>query len=122
MHHVKTQSLRQTKAGLFSTIGFLPAELQRECENWIDLNNSYGLHEEFWRSDCGDVLLSITDRAKNFSSSHGISADDGTLLNLFQVVVLSFAYTAHSEKRSKEFIQRSIGIENVSLFRRLFGR
>ena len=44
------------------------------------------------------------------SVSHGVNADDDTLLNLFQIVVLTFAYTAHCEKRSKEFIEKSLRI------------
>lgn len=108
LHHVKSQSLREIKEGLFSTIGFLPNALRLPSEHWIDLNNEYGLREEFWRSDCGDVLLSIVDRGKAFSASHGVNADDDALLNLFQIVVLSFAYAAHCEERSQQFIEKSL--------------
>jgi hypothetical protein len=52
------------------------------------------------------------------------NADDDMLLNLFDIVVFTFAYTAHGDKRAKEFIQRSIGIEQThsSIFHRLFSR
>ena len=110
LDHVNRKSLQQVTEELFRAIGFLPDELQQVRQNWIDLNNSYALREEFWKSDCGDVLLSIVDRAKVFSVSHGVNADDDMLLNLFQIVVLTFAYTAHCEKRSKEFIEKSLGI------------
>src|SRR5262245_23120320 len=117
--NVKRQSLRQINKQLLRIIGFLPSEL----EEWIDLNNKYGVRVEFWRSDCGDVLLSIVDRARVFSTSHGINADDDTLLNLFQIVVFSFADTAHREPRSKAFIQQSAGIKETytsRLFSRIF--
>ena len=82
LHHVERQSLQQVTEELFRTIEFLPNGLRRARQNWIDLNNSYALREEFWKSDCGDVLLSIVGRAKAFSASHGINADNDTLLNL----------------------------------------
>ena len=126
LDHVNRKSLQQVTEELFRAIGFLPNELQQVRQNWIDLNNSYALREEFWKSDCGDVLLSIVGRAKAFSANHGINvnADDETLLDLFDIVVLTFAYTAHGDKRAKEFIQRSIGIEQThsSIFHRLFSR
>src|SRR5262245_10130698 len=126
LYHVNRESLQQVTEELFRVIEFLPIGLKRAKQNWIDLNNSYALREEFWKSDCGDVLLSIVDRAKAFSANHGINvnADDDTLLNLFDIVVLTFAYTAHSDKRAKEFIQRSMGIEQThsSIFHRLFSR
>jgi hypothetical protein len=113
LHHVERQSLQQVTEELFRTIEFLPNGLRRARQNWIDLNNSYALRKEFWKSDCGDVLLSIVGRAKAFSASHGINADNDTLLNLFEIVVLAFAFTAHGDKRAKEFIQRSVGIANT---------
>ena len=113
LYHVSRQSLQHVTEELFRAIEFLPNELQRVRQNWIDFNNSYALREEFWKSDCGDVLLSIVGRAKAFSANHGINADDDTLLNLFDIVVLAFAYTAHGDKRAKKFIQRSIGIEQT---------
>jgi hypothetical protein len=124
LNHVTRESLQQVTEELFRVIEFLPNELQRVRQTWIDLNNSNALREEFWESDCGDVFLSIVGRARAFSASHGINADDDTLLNLFDIVVLAFAYTAHSDKRAKEFIQRSVGIANThpSIFHRLFSR
>jgi hypothetical protein len=124
LYHVERQSFQQVTEELFRAIEFLPHVLQRVRQNWIDLNNSYALQEEFWRSDCGDVLSSIVGRAKAFSENYGINADDDTLLNLFDIVVLAFAYTAHGDKRAKEFIQRSIGIEHThsNIFHRLFSR
>jgi hypothetical protein len=124
LYHVNRESLQQVTEELFRAIESLPNVLRSARQNWIDLNNSYALREEFWKSDVGDVLLSIVNRAKAFSASHGINADDDTLLSLFDIVVLAFAYTAHSDKRAKEFIQRSIGIANTrsSIFHRLFSR
>ena len=124
LYHVNRESRQQVTETLFRAIGYLPNELQRVSQNWIDLNNSYAVREEFWKSDCGEVLLSIVGRAKAFSANHGINvnADDDTLLNLFDIVVFTFAYTAHGDKCAKEFIQRSIGIEQThsSIFHRLF--
>ena len=108
LYHVKRGSLSQSTKAILDTNSFLPKELQQVSQEWIDINNQYALNEKFWQTDCGDVLLSITDRAKAFSAAHGINADNVTLLNLFQIVVLTFAYTAHCEPRSKAFIQKSI--------------
>lgn len=45
------------------------------------------------------------DRAKVFSVSHGVNADDDMLLNLFQIVVLTFAYTAHVKSALKNLLR-----------------
>jgi hypothetical protein len=110
LYHVKRESLSQIVAALMHTISLLPQQLQRVSEEWIDTNNHLGLNEQFWQSDCGEVCLSILERAKQHSSRNGVQADNDTLLNLFQIVVLSFAYTAHREPSSKAFIQKAIGI------------
>ena len=92
------------------TILFLPKQLQEVSEEWIDINNQHAFNENFWQTDCGDVSSVIMERAKRFSSEYGVRADDNTVLNLFQIVVLNFAYTAHCEPSSKAFIQKSAGM------------
>jgi GYF domain 2 len=116
LFHVKRHSLSHITRAVFDTIALLPERLQARSEAWIDINNPYALREEFWRSDCSEIFLSIVQRASHFSSRAGIKADADTLLNLFQVVVLSFAYTAHKEPSSKAFIQKAIGIGPLRRF------
>jgi hypothetical protein len=118
LYHVKRQSVFEISKGVAGTVSLLPKELQGVSEQWIDLNNRYAPNEEFWRSDCGDIYLSIIERARQFASRTGTQADSNTLLNLFQIVVLSFAYTAHLEPSSKAFIQKAIG---TGFLRRFLG-
>jgi hypothetical protein len=110
LHHVKIKSASQVMDALMHTISLLPKQLQGPSEEWIDINNQYGRDEAFWRSDCGEVRLSIIERAKQFLSKIGTQADNNTLLNLFQIVVLTLTYTAYREPSSKAFIQRAIGM------------
>lgn len=117
-HHVKRQPLAQVIDGVTGTTEFLPPALRQATEEWIDINNVYGKSAEFWRTDCAEVLSSIIDRGRKFSASRGVAVDEDVLLNLFQIVVLSFAYTVHREPQSKAFIQKALG---MGLFRRLVG-
>ena len=116
LYHVKRCSASHVVNALMGTISLLPKQLQGPSEEWIDINNQYGLDEAFWRSDCGEVYLSIIERAKQFSSKIGTQADNNTLLNLFQIVVLNFAYTAYRDPSSKAFIQKAIGIGALRRF------
>jgi hypothetical protein len=117
LYHVKRYSLSHVANDLMGTILFLPKQLQGLSEEWINMNNQYGRDEGFWRSDCGEVCLSIIERAKQFSSKIGTQVDNNTLLNLFQIVLLTFAYTAHLEPSSKAFIRKAVGI---GVLRRFF--
>src|SRR5437764_1122706 len=58
LYHVKRESVLQIIAALMHTRSLLPKPLHGLCEEWIDMNNQYGLNETFWRSDCGEVCLS----------------------------------------------------------------
>ena len=118
LHHIKKQSDSQIVAALSHTVSFLPAPLQTASADWIDINNPDGINSSFWQMDCGDAVLLITKRAAEFASELGVRPDDDMLLNLFQIIVLNFAYTANSEPKSKAFIQKSLGF---GLLRRMFG-
>lgn len=118
LHHVKRQTFSNVTDGLNGTVGFLPPELQRATEEWIDVNNAYATSAAFWQSDCADVLLSIVEHGEKFAASRGVAADEDTLLNLFQIIALNFAYTLHSEPKSKAFVQKALG---MGFFRRLVG-
>ncbi|MGE4254640.1 MAG: hypothetical protein AB7E84_05425 [Xanthobacteraceae bacterium] len=118
LFHAKRQSSPQIMEALAETILLLPKGLQGEIEQWIDMNVSDGQWERFWRSDCGEVCLSILERARDHSLRNGAKPDDATLINLFQIVVLNFAYGARQHPSSKAFIQRAIG---MGFLRRLFG-
>jgi hypothetical protein len=115
-YHVKRQSLPKVREALMGTIEFLPPPLQQASEEWIDVNNVYGRSAQFWKTDCAEILLSTIERGRKFLASRGIANDDDVLLNLFQITVLNFAYTVHSEPQSKAFIQKSLG---MGFFRRL---
>ena len=116
LHHVKRKSLSHVIDALMQTIFLLPKQLQGSSEEWIDINNQYGRDEAFWQSDCGEVCLSIIERAKHFSTKFGVRVDNNTLFNLFQIIVLTFAYTAHREPSSKAFIQKAVGIGALRRF------
>jgi hypothetical protein len=118
LYHLKRQSVAKIIEGLMGTISLLPKALQDASAEWIDLNNTYAVDVKFWQADCGDACISIMSRAEGFLRKHEQRSESDTLLNLFQIIVLNFAYAAHKEPSSKAFIQKALG---MGLLRRLLG-
>lgn len=116
-HHEKLD-LPTTAQALTGITQELPARAQPLVESWVDNMNPSARVEQFWQQDCGVALMSITTAAATKLRGVGIEPSSDDLFNMFQIIVLNFAYAAHMHPQSKAFIQKAIGI---GFFRRLFG-
>jgi len=117
LHHVRKMALADTLAGLKGTSDQLPVDAVAELERWIDEIAPMGGREAFWQRDCGDVFQEVCERARRRLGALGVSGSDEDVFNMFQMIVLNFAYGAHRHPQSKAFIQKALGI---GFFRRLF--
>ncbi len=104
-YHLKRQGnadkLRQETVG---TMAMLPESAYGLCMDFIDRWNDRAYEQSFWRRDTSEVFSEITEDAHSLLSSAGIPTDDETLFNMFQIVVLSYAYSASDQPKMRKFI------------------
>jgi len=118
-HHLKKQNEKKLQESFLGTIGFLPPSVSQLTEEFIDRWNIYAYSKEFWNEDTSNIFDHIISDANALLSENNQEeyADDNEILfNLFQVIVLNFAYTAVSQPKMREFI----GIKKESWFKRIF--
>ncbi len=118
LHHRKHTSLQNTVAALQGVISELPEAAQQLVESWIDDMSTDVRSESFWKQDCANSFTNITNAAENKLRDAGISPTTDDLFNMFQIIILNFAYSAYQHPQSKAFIQKSVG---VGFFGRIFG-
>jgi hypothetical protein len=118
LHHRKETDLQSTIAALQGVTQQLPDGAQPLVESWIDEINPNARSEQFWRQDCADALATITAAAASRLRAAGMEPTTEDLFNMFQVIVLNFAYSTHRFPQSKAFIQKALG---VGFLGRLFG-
>lgn len=118
LHHRKETDIHTTIAAIRGVTQELPNNAQPLVGSWIDQINPGALSEQFWRQDCGDAFESITNAASVKLRAAGLQPTTDDLFNMFQIIVLNFAYSTHRFPESKAFIQKALG---VGLLGRLFG-
>ena len=105
-YHLKrqgnTEKLREAAVG---TVAILPSSLQSIAMDFIDRWNEKAYEEPLWRRDTSDVFSEITEDARSLLSSLDKPTDDETLFNMFQVIVLSYAYSASDQPAMQKFIK-----------------
>jgi hypothetical protein len=116
LHHVRQTNLAQTVAALTGTMAELPPKETIDVEGWIDEIAPMGADESFWRRDCSEVFRDVCELARHRFNARGIYETEDGIFNMFQIVVLNFAYGAHRSPQSKAFIQKALG---MGFFQRL---
>jgi len=103
-HHLNRQSQDQRIQGINGTIAMLPEEARGLVEGFIDRWNLRAYDRAFWKTDTASVFDDITEDAKNVLSDIGLAVDDDTLFNMFNIVALSYAYSAYDQPKMREFM------------------
>jgi hypothetical protein len=114
LEHLKKLDLETTVQALRGITQELPAGAQPLLESWIDDINPSSHVEQFWQQDCGMAFMSITTAATAKLRGAGIEPSSKNLFNMFQIIVLNFAYACHVHPQSKAFIQKAVGIGFLS--------
>ena len=117
LHHHRKLDLPTVVAAMQGIIAELPGTATPVLEHWIDDIAPLGKDEAFWRRDCSEVFRDICGRGRQRLRDIGVEPTDGDVFNMFQVIVLNFAYGFHKDPQAKAFVQKAIGI---GFLRRLF--
>jgi hypothetical protein len=99
--HYNTQQFQMSVMG---TIEMLPHKVQHLAMDFIDRWNEQCHKKGFWQIDTSEMLIMITEDARKIFKEKHIPIDDETLFNMFQIIVLSYAYSASDQPRMREFI------------------
>jgi hypothetical protein len=120
LHHLKSQSHNDISVALQGTFHLLPDFFRmNEMEKLIDEFNAKIYEESFWQTDCADQFDNIIKIAKIKFFHVKLQPSEDDLFNVFNVIVLNFAYGASSQIEMKKFIRNSV---TNNIFRRIFGR
>jgi hypothetical protein len=111
-YHLERQTPQARIEGLLGTVQMLPGPVQPAVEGFIDKWNARAYDQGFWQSDTADVFDEITADARHLMVQHGVPADDETLFNLFNIITMSYAYSAAEQPKMRKFI----GIKNTNDF------
>jgi len=118
LHHIDRQSFDQIVAGMSGTIEGLPASIQGEIERLIDSANPLAFEKDFWSDDCGRILRFLTSMVERELNEKGVYASEDNLFDVFNIIVMNYAYSAHKDPRMKKFIK---GCVSKGLFAKFFG-
>jgi len=103
-HILNRQSQDQRIQSINETIAMLPEEARGLVEGFIDRWNLRAYDQAFWQMDTVSVFDKITEDAKTVLAEKGLYTDDETLFNMFNIIVLSYAYSAYDQPNLREFI------------------
>lgn len=82
----------------------LPEQARGLVEGFIDRWNLRAYDKDFWKMDTVSVFDDITEDAKKVLSEQHIDSDDEMLFNIFNIVVLNYAYSAYDQPKMCEFM------------------
>lgn len=118
LYHMKKQSFEQIQLAMLGTIEALPAPIAKEITSLIDNSLELAYKKEFWADDCGKIYKFITSMAEKDIEEKGGRASEKQLYDMFNIIVLNYAYSGYKDPRMKKFIEKSVG---GGLFKKLFG-
>ncbi|OGW66586.1 MAG: hypothetical protein A3H49_07970 [Nitrospirae bacterium RIFCSPLOWO2_02_FULL_62_14] len=103
-HYLNRQSQDQRIDGIRATIETLPERARPLAEEFIDRWNVRAYDEQFWQKDTALVFGEIIEDARSVLSPLGLSADDEAVFNMFNIVVLNYAYSAYDQPKMRSFM------------------
>ena len=103
-YHLMRQKQDERIRGIVGTIQMLPEDAKSLVEHFIDEWNERTYEKEFWKMDTAATFDEIIDDARCVLSESGIPFDDETLFNMFNIIVLSYAYSAYDQPKMREFM------------------
>jgi hypothetical protein len=103
-HQLRRQSQERRAHGILGTILRLPESARALAEGFIDRWNARAYDREFWQTDTDAVFDEIIDDARTVLRPLGFAMDDEAAFNLFNIVVLSYAYSAYDQPEMREFM------------------
>jgi hypothetical protein len=103
-YHLSHQKQDVRIHGILGTIEMLPGEAKPLVDSFIDRWNRRVYEKDFWQMDVAVVFDEIIEDARSILHKSRISFDDETLFNMFNIIVLSYAYSAYDQPKMREFM------------------
>ncbi len=103
-HHLRCQSQDQRTQGLQETVALLPEIARGLVEGFIDQCNARTHNRDFWQRDTASVFDEIINDARSVLRPVGLENNDEAAFNLFNIVVLNYAYSAYDQPKMREFM------------------
>ena len=103
-HHLLRQNQEERIRAIQGSIEMLPDETKPLVEQFIDRWNVRAYEKDFWQMDTASVFDAIIKDARSVLFASKIQFDDDALFNMFNIIVLSYAYSAYDQPKMREFI------------------
>jgi hypothetical protein len=103
-HQLNHQSQDQRINGIRGTIAMLPEQARPLVEGFIDRWNVRAYDQQFWQRNTALIFEEIIQDARAILSPLGLEVDDEAVFNMFNIVVLSYAYSAYDQPKMREFM------------------
>jgi hypothetical protein len=100
----KEKRTKELKEAVLATMDLLPPSARYLSVAFIERWNERSYEKEFWQKDTSKVFSEIVEDARAALAWVDSPTDDETLFNMFQIVVLSYAYSASDQPNMREFI------------------
>jgi len=102
-YHIRRQKPEELAMAIQGTKELLPPVMIGSLEKFSDRWKSRAYVADFWREDCAKVLDEVTSDARDMLHKAGLTEEDETLFNLFQLVTLSLALAASVQPELRKF-------------------
>ncbi len=100
----KEKRTEELKKEVLTTMELLPPSVRHLSVAFIDRWNQCSYDREFWQKHASKVFSEIVEDARSALSWVDAPTDDETLYTMFQMVVLTYAYSASDQPNMREFI------------------
>ncbi len=97
-------STKELKKAVLRKIASLPPSARSISIDFVERWIEYSYSKEFWQKPTSKVFSEIVEDARSALAWADAPTDDETLLNMFHVVVLSYAHSASDQPNMREFI------------------
>ncbi len=101
--HVKRGNAQFIMGAIDGTKRMLPPGATNHLVDFIDRWNRQAYDASFWMRDSAKVLSDVIEEARTSLSEAGITTDEETLFDVFQLVTLTFALNASLQPELRKF-------------------
>lgn len=115
---LQIQSSNSIEDAWHEKMDLLPIQFaEKEMTYIIGEYLEFGLEKSFWENECSETFLFLTVKAREDFIKNGLNPSEDDLLNVANCIVLCLAYSAHTDNKMRNFIEKSI---SKSFFNNLF--
>ena len=110
--HLRKGNSKSYQQAVLELVNELPSKANKLVEGYIDGWLVFCDKADFWQTDTSRIFDSIVSDAKTLLEENKIKYNDDILFNMFQIIVLSYAYSAYDQPKMRELM----GIKRKKIF------